>query len=684
MKQSFGKTLISCFLAVTLMASVIAGAISVSVLHAKADDPADYGTGYFLNMASEARSVLEVLNLPSYLSYFDEMVEYCENNWDSKLVVVLHTLDTDNYIFCVYSWRTDLIFDYWSCNPTYMDMRCFYVGQYNKFFYCDYAFKLTDSTAQKLNNFHVQIDLASGDPANFSYTNNYMYYFPSYQILGYQDVVGYSNMLLRNYNGGNVTDYFAANLVLEAPAPPVIQFDLVKFKLGERSYLTTRDQNIIFNTQPLDDDYLWWIVYFENEDESEFDHLILEYKDLTLIPGADSWLNVGLQNVHSQGVLALDITDYATEWYDVWKSDFYWIIENPETEDPSLYVAYASAVNVPFVIVDQPNGQPDSYTQAFNEFNTYANNYNTSHVIPENLAQTLFGVEGGKLYPVTVSEPSSVASTRNDGALVDGNLYTFQWSMTEPSNLGYNYDLFDVVIIPSNYAGYYGLVYFYDSSLNPPYQFVDRVSFDSLLDSFDCIIILPDDAGTLEDNTWWQQLVPSSMRGDMAVGGTSSTGIEYVDTVSGNEFQGFMIVTQKAIQKQQLWNFNDGITKLYKLEVDYIDSEDKWKDSFLLWSASIFDMLNSIDGRLNSLLNALTSLSTVIDQIKTTLDDIAADPDPDDVKPWYLSLWLFMKQFEPSNAQISEGLGYLVDNIDDIPLLPALTPVPALPTPGGG
>ena len=683
MKQSFGKTLLSCFLTVTLMASVIAGAISVSVLHAKADDPADYGTGYFLDLASDARTVLEGLSLPSYLSYFDEMVEYCENNWDSKLVVVLHTLDTDNYIFCVYSWRTDLTFEYWSCNPTYMDMRCFYVGQYNRYFYCDYAFKLTSSTAEKLSNFHVQIDYASGDPANFNYTNNYFYYFPSYQILGYQDVVGYSNMLLRNYNGGNVTNYFASNLELEAPAPPVIDFNLVKFKLGERTYLTTNDQNIIFNMQPLDDDYLIWHIEFMAEDGFESDTKYLYYSDLTLIPGADAWLNAGLQNVHSQGVLAYDITDL-TFWHDIWFSELFWIYDPPQG-DPALWAPYAEAANVPFLLGDQPNGQPDSYTQAWNQFNTYVTNYNTTHVIPETLAETLFGVEGGKLYPVTVSEPSSVAATRNDGALVDGNLYTFQWSMTEPSNLGYNYDLFDVVIIPSNYAGYYGLVYFYDSSLNPPYQFVDRVSFDSLLNSFDCIIILPDDAGTLEDNTWWQQLVPSSMRGDMAVGGTSSMGIEYVDTVSGNEFQGFVIVTQKAIQKQQLWNFNDGITKLYKLEVDYIDSEDKWKDSFLLWSASMFEMLNSLDGKLNSINNTLSSwkFDEWFSDINNKLDQLVSNTDEASPDHWYLSLWNWVLQFKPSNNDFTASLEQYDDNWDSFPALPAPSTVPLIPTIGG-
>ena len=463
MKQSFGKTLLSCFLTVTLMASVITGAISVSVLHAKADDPADYGTGYFLDMASEARTVLEGLSLPSYLSYFDEMVEYCENNWDSKLVVVLHTLDTDNYIFCVYSWRTDLTFEYWSCNPTYMDMRCFYVGQYNRYFYCDYAFKLTSSTAEKLSNFHVQIDYASGNPANFNYTNNFFYYFPSYQILGYQDVVGYSNMLLRNYNGGNVTNYFTANLELEAPAPPVIQFDLVKFKLGERTYLTTRDQNIIFNTQPLDDDYLWWYVGFMQEDGSDFLDLILEYRDLTLIPGASAWLNVGLQNIHSQGVLAYDITDLLS-WHDIWASEFVWVSENPSTEDPSQWTLYAEAVNVPFLLGDDPNGQPDSYTQAWDQFNTYVTNYNTTHVIPEQLSDYLFGTNGSKLFPVNVQFPGKMWYDGHDVNTADLSVHTFSWGNTSLSDLALNFDLMDTVICGTGGTSY-GYRYFYDDPL---------------------------------------------------------------------------------------------------------------------------------------------------------------------------------------------------------------------------
>lgn len=675
MKQSFGKTLMSCFLAVTLMASVLAGAISVTCSPAKANDSAASGDAYLDDIYDYLVSTA-AFNTTTLTQWFEYVTPYVQNETPGYFMVALE--EDGNWQINLYQFKYNDVgtqpYTFYTGYNSYSGLSYYSNGNAN-YDYADFWNKATLKYYDGYGSCSIsQSSVGMYRSSAYVWSKSSSTADRAIPTVYEKDYVGrnvYCSMAMAQSANSNYA--FSKNLFAGSA---MRYFNLVTFSVGIKRFITIDDQDYLQGMDPDKEGYTWYITGL-NDDSSDFS-IVLHDSDLVVVPNADFYTDE-LFNLATYGALVYELP----ESLDVIAgSAVYYRDSGNELK------LLAAAANIPYWIDDHLPSEDElidqQYIQAFNTFNSYVNSYNTTHVIPENLAQTLFGVEGGKLYPVTVSEPSSVAATRNDGALVDGNLYTFHWSMTEPTNLGYNYDLFDVVIIPSNYAGYYGLVYFYDSSLNPPYQFVDRVSFDSLLDSFDCIIILPDDAGTLEDNTWWQQLVPSSMRGDMAVGGTSSLGIEYVDTVSGNEFQGFMIVTQKAIQKQQLWNFNDGITKLYKLEVDYIDSEDKWKDSFLLWSASIFDMLNSIDGRLNSILNSLTSLSSVIDQIKTTLNEIAADPDPDEVKPWYLSLWLFMKQFEPSNAQISEGLGYLVDNIDDIPLLPALTPVPALPTPGGG
>ena len=41
-------------------------------------------------------------------------------------------------------------------------------------------------------------------------------------------------------------------------SPLTFTYELVKFNLGERYYLTIKDQNLIFNMQPLDSTYYWW------------------------------------------------------------------------------------------------------------------------------------------------------------------------------------------------------------------------------------------------------------------------------------------------------------------------------------------------------------------------------------------------------------------------------------------
>ena len=154
---------------------------------------------------------------------------------------------------------------------------------------------------------------------------------------------------------------------------------------------------------------------------------------------------------------------------------------------------------------------------------------------------------------------------------------------------------------------------------------------------------------------------------------------------------GFAFITKRAIQKQMLFNFNDGITKTYKLMCDYIENRDKWNDSFLLWSASVFNMLNSIDGRLKKLddiYNLLFNLNldSILSDIASKLDEIANNTaaDDSDLQPWYQSLWDFVNQFLPSDEEFAAGLNAIVDIGDELPAIPTLSPVITLPPLPGG
>lgn len=676
MKQSFGKTLMSCFLTVTLMASVLAGAISVTCSPAKANGSAASGDAYLDDIYDYLVSTA-AFNTTTLTQWFEYVNGIVENDSPDYFVVALE--EGGSWLITVYQFRWDVsqrsLYTFYTSYNSVSGVSWF--GNSNSNWnYCEFnrvaRLKYVDGWGYcDLNSASVSLYETQAYTWVKNQTSTSDYAVPSYYEYSRS---GRNVYCSKAFSSGQNSSYsYSVNLFAGSAT---VYFDLGVFWLGTRQYLSILQQDLMRDLDPehLNDAEL--IVYLYAAGEG--DYKTFSYDDVTLIPGDwQFFVNLNFTNVSPMGLYVIDIT--GNDWDIITGAEIY---DSDSFPDP--YAISDSRIEMNQG-VPGTDGTPDSYTQSFNYFAEYVNNYNQTHVIPESLAETLFGVEGGKLYPVTVSEPSNVAATRNDGALVDGNLYTFQWAMTEPNHLGYNYELYDVVIIPSNYAGYFGLVYFYDASLNPAYQFVDRVSFDSLLNSFDCIIIVPDDAGTLEDNTWWQQLVPSSMRGDMAVGGTSSLGVEYVDTVSGNEFQGFMIVTKKAIQKQQLYVFNDGITKTYKLMSDYIDKRGDWEDSFLAWTASLFEQWQTLDGRLSSIYSLLFDLhlSDWMVDISSKLDQIVNNTGEFEWNFWYMSLFSWVNQFKPDNSDFAAGLQQYDNNWEEFPELPAPSTIPLLPTIGG-
>ena len=89
----------------------------------------------------------------------------------------------------------------------------------------------------------------------------------------------------------------------------------------------------------------------------------------------------------------------------------------------------------------------------------------------------------------------------------------------------------------------------------------------------------------------------STLLSDRIFTGSNDMGFKYSESaLNSHVMQGFAFVTKKAIQKQMLMNFNNGITKTYKLMSDYIENRDSWDDSFLMWSASVYNMLDTING----------------------------------------------------------------------------------------
>lgn len=449
------------------------------------------------------------------------------------------------------------------------------------------------------------------------------------------------------------------------PDPPVVQyFDLIRFQLGSRTYLTTSDQAMIRSINPDTDGYFFYLGYMLNEEDTL---LTVKYSDLQVIKGAEYMISEQLVNISPIGVYCYDITDleYDSFFYAKIIGDWY----------GDAYAFY-EADNLP---IDTPAGPGDvvqPYDEAWEHIINYYNTYNTTHVVPQNLGDTLFGLTGSQTFACWVSLPYDLIPS----GTTDPTLETIQWGFNDldPS---IDFSLMDVLVFPAGAAE--SLVeYYYNVNFDPSMVQIDRFSFGNLLNMYDVIIVVDSEWDGVSLNPF----VVSEAGGFLhrAFTGLSQGGMDFVDRATSPWFEnqtyhGFCFITKKAIQKQQLYNFNDGITKTYDLMVQYIDKRDSWDDSFLLWSSSVFDMLNSLDGRLSKIEWFLTGdikLSDYLNNILDKLDNLVNNTSVDEVEPdsWYASLWRFVKRFDIQDSTFANWLDDLDDFYDDLPDLPEVQP----------
>lgn len=489
-----------------------------------------------------------------------------------------------------------------------------------------------------------------------------------------ESYIYYTNRDIYNSNGIIVHE---RNILDTDPEPEYIYYSLYVFWVGERRYLTIVDQSLI--RQLYGNDLMEYVLFvtYDNDADSDFEEAAYTFLDCTLLQytGIES----NLENVSPRGVYAIDITD--KDWLRISGSEIEDITEE--------FDVIGLADNIPLILNEaapEPgtNGTPDSYSNSWSTFITYINNYDTTQIIPENLVDTIFGVNGFKLYPVDVSLPSSTISSNNP---VTTDIHTYKYHFSSlPADIGLNYDLMDVCIIPKSITGNYGLVFFYDDTLAAANKFVDYVDYKDLLEQFDLIIVIDDTLEALQENAWWEFIVPNDVWSHvdyMAVSGSSSLGIQYTsDPLPGNIESGFCIVTKRAIQRQQLYLFNDGITKSYKLMSDFVEKHGLWENSFFEWSQSIFYTLQTIGGKTNDIYNLLVGLNLgdVLDNISRQLERIAVNTSEEDPGYWFLSLFNFVSRFSVSDLDFANW----VENYDDfesqIPLPNEdVTPIP-IPT----
>ena len=258
-----------------------------------------------------------------------------------------------------------------------------------------------------------------------------------------------------------------------------------------------------------------------------------------------------------------------------------------------------------------------------------------------------------------------------------------------------NWELCNACIIPApdpswitNYIGidsYSFPVYWWNSSdqVISDASYLGQFTIDMILQQFDIVIFAPSDAPYLSNFDGIFQFTGS-------IGFTNLELDTQIGTVNGaTRHQVFICSTEKVLLKSQLFAFCDSSSKMYDLLSQYIDKRDKWDDSFLKWSMSIFWELETVNGHLNSINTEILSwdLGNKLSSIISKLQDISDNTSETDVEPWYLALFNWIKSFEPSNNDFVEWVENYDDFVDDLPdpggatIIPFPTAAPtALPT----
>lgn len=666
MKRQFLSILIS----VTLLASAIAGAISVSIKSASADQPSSDDTISFSEIMTflGTTGAFTQETLQAFDDYVRPKISDTEENENYIVCVIV-----DNGSYAISLFMKDSIVDWVTSGLLYgsyelgssrpiANCNCIaslrYVPEFPQYNFCQIQQNLVSATYLRLSsayNFSISGTdkyLCMGTPFDFAISGRHCYWS--------------KEVPAGTFNWGTSFSYIK-NLTINPPGP--VGFNLAKFQIGVQTFLTIEDQSFMYAYKDyyaanLDGAASWIsMLYFNDTDQ---DPIVVQLIWHDVIPIRDiGFYNSDLTNIAEDGVGYAWKVD--PEWFAVYSFNIYYKLSG---SDP---INTARAINIPFFIdsVDYDIAADEALQDAWQQFNTYVENYNITHVIPEQLGDWLFETNGSKLFPCNVQVPTSIWYDYFQTTSAPDN-HIWRWGGSLIQEEGFQYSLFDTVIVGESDSGY-GIRYFYDDTLNPSYNYIDEMLFANLIDCFDVVIIVPESKGILYD-------IPGVNIGPVGYTGSSAVGVVYTnDPLVGNTLQGFCILTERAIAKQQLWNFNEGFTKLYDLEVKYIDSEDKWKDSFLLWSASMFDMINTLDGRLSSINSNILSIRALIESIKNAVDHIAYDDDPDNLQPWYLSLWNWISNFRPSDSDFSATLNQYDNNWEDFPELPAPSTVPLLP-----
>ena len=691
--------LLSVLLIVAVMASAFAGAMTVSVLPAKADLPES--EGYLDDLFAEMR----IFCPSASLSTFDSIHEQLTDNFDSWLIMIEHKLGSNDWAVVSYAPDMTNLFFYTFYNGEYLFRPRYSSDYYNYNFHSRYGFMIKNgqfytepyNTGLGNTNFTTGI-LSSADYWQWWYCAPSDVTDQRYECWSNQTL----RMLKQNGNWSDNTDYIAymnPNLLNGSYVPPITEYNWFKFQLGERWYITTTDQSYVNNMIQEDETYYVWNLTIMFEDET-FDEWYIDSSMMVRLPFAQTFISRQLENVSPSGVYAYDVTEWIIDSNFVnATSVFYQVLMTPGGYFEWLYIAFSDDV-VSFVLTEQEKEQTQN--NAWTVINNYFENYPSVTIAPQDLASELLGSKAVTGCTGYVKMPSSIYDwcvNNRSSDIIHGDFSTDGYWHYKLDQSGIdstyasmiNWSICNACIIPLPDTDYiknwldidvYNLPV-YANTGSDVFDFIGDYNLNDLYTLFDVIILAPSDAFYL-CSIYNNVLIDGSYCYSQVSYESPSSNISWT-SVGASVQPVFIIGTDSCIQKSQLFVFCDGFSKLYDLATQYCNKRDLWDSSFFDWSMSIFWELETFNGHLFALENEVLGwkLSIQFEKLFDKLDAIGnnmVEPDLSDVDPWYLPLWNWVNRFAPSVNDFSGSIEVMDDTFEDLPAIPQVTDPPVIPT----
>lgn len=682
MKQRL-KKLLSGFLCFALIASALVGALSASVLPAKAAYGVEKYTGDFYETILSYGVVDS--GLESWFDWLAGVADYSNGNRD-KFVCAFESdtfIQISVYIrpstFELYSRQYVNVNDNyngigWNLSDWY-ETACTFVVLGNLRFnktnnYLSYGHNDGYSQNQTVICMLRNQSFAYEDTYWFNNSSTNMA-FPCRDLILNQNILVYCNRQI--YKGAD-TSYgfeYSSNLI-PGNAPVIVQeYHWFKFNLGDRWYITTYDQSFISNLEPGDDTFWVWSMYASKLSDPETPVFIsIWWNDVQYLSFAETFITQTLTNVSVSGILAYDITDLILDpdYILLGIADFYQVIDTPGGMSLGNLMAESTDqidLNLNAAEADQ------THNEAWSEINNFIINYPTVSIVPEVLADQLSGNNAVGYGMGGVRAPNQIQQWMNQ-VYYDTDYFQYDLSiggLDASYESIINFEILDTIIVPaqnvitSTSIRYWDHTYQLDNGTIDTYHIGNLDYNNPLFEQYDLILITKANAEFMGDTH-----VIYSLAGNGAqayVGDIKRSDIAhdlYYESV-------YWILTNRAIEKSQLYVFCDSQSKLYKLLSDYINKRDLWDSSFFEFTMSLFWELETINGYLLRFEQEYKSwdLANKLSSIVTSLQEIADNTSETDVDPWYLALFNWIKAFEPSNFDFIGWVEEYDDFVDDLP-----------------